>query len=39
MISPAMSGMSALVLPSPVMIAGFVVASVGTTATLLLLRR
>ena len=35
----AMSGMSALVLPSPVMILGFVVASVGTTATLLLLRR
>ena len=35
----AMSGMSAIVLPSPVMILGFVVASVGTTATLLLLRR
>ena len=35
----AMSGMSALVLPSPVMIAGFVVASLGVTATLLLLRR
>ena len=35
----AMSAMSALVLPSPVMILGFVVASVGTTAMLLLLRR
>ena len=35
----AMSGMSAIVLPSPVMISGFVVASVGTTATLILVRR
>ncbi len=35
----AMSGMSAIVLPSPIMIAGFVVASLGVTATLLLLRR
>ena len=35
----AMSGMAALIAPAPVMIAGFVVASLGVTATLLLLRR
>ena len=35
----SMSAMAAIVMPAPVMILGFVVASVGTTATLLLLRR
>ena len=34
-----MSAMSAIILPAPVMVIGFVVASVGTTATLILLRR
>ena len=35
----AMSAMAAVVMPAPIMIAGFVVASLGVTATLLLLRR
>ena len=35
----AMSAMSAIVLPGPVMVIGFVVASLGVTSTLLLLRR
>ena len=35
----SMSAMAAVVMPAPIMIAGFVVASLGVTATLLLLRR
>ena len=35
----SMSAMAAVVMPAPIMIAGFVVASLGVTAMLLLLRR